>query len=79
MLSCLNFEKGSRSVKAEFAFWYETLSRWYKEGLPEKKGLPKNTEVIERDTHIDDPAFATEAAEKLISLIQERTTKHKEK
>ena len=35
-----------------------------------RKGLPKNIELIERDTHIDDPAFATEAAEKLISLIQ---------
>jgi uncharacterized protein (UPF0261 family) len=35
-----------------------------------KKGLPKNIEVIKRDTHIDDPAFATEAAEKLIPLIQ---------
>jgi uncharacterized protein (UPF0261 family) len=35
-----------------------------------KAGLPKNIRVIERDTHIEDPAFATEAAELLISLIQ---------
>jgi len=35
-----------------------------------KKHLPKNVEVVERDTHIDDPAFATEAAERLISLIK---------
>ena len=37
-----------------------------------KKGLPENVEVVERDTHIEDPAFATEAAEKLISLIKAR-------
>ncbi len=37
-----------------------------------KKALPGNIEIVERDTHIDDPAFATEAAEKLISLIQKK-------
>jgi uroporphyrinogen decarboxylase len=41
VLSCLEFEKGSRSVKAEFAFWYETLERWYSEGLPKNSGLPE--------------------------------------
>jgi uroporphyrinogen decarboxylase len=41
VLSCLDFDKGSRSVKAEFAFWYETLDRWYKEGLPKGEGLPE--------------------------------------
>lgn len=35
-----------------------------------KAGLPKNIRVIERDTHIEDPAFATEAAELLISLVE---------
>jgi uncharacterized protein (UPF0261 family) len=35
-----------------------------------KAGLPENIRVIERDTHIEDPAFATEAAELLISLIE---------
>ena len=35
-----------------------------------KANLPDNFTVIERDTHIDDPAFATEAAEKLIELIK---------
>ena len=37
-----------------------------------KQDLPKNIEILERDTHIDDPAFATEAAELLISLIESR-------
>ena len=37
-----------------------------------KAGLPPSIEVIERGTHIDDPAFATEAAERLIELIEAR-------
>jgi uncharacterized protein (UPF0261 family) len=40
-----------------------------------KAGLPKNIRVIERDTHIEDPAFATEAAELLISLVEARHQK----
>jgi hypothetical protein len=32
--------------------------------------LPENIKVIERETHIDDPAFATEAANLLIELIE---------
>jgi uncharacterized protein (UPF0261 family) len=35
-----------------------------------KAGLPPNIRIIERDTHIEDPAFATEAVELLISLIE---------
>ncbi len=35
-----------------------------------KANLPDNIEVIEVDTHIEDPAFATQAAELLISLIE---------
>ncbi len=37
-----------------------------------KKHLPGNFEVIERDTHIDDPNFATEAASRLIQLVEAR-------
>ena len=37
-----------------------------------KAGLPANIEVVERDTHIDDPEFATEAARTLVSLIEAR-------
>ncbi len=35
-----------------------------------KANLPENIKVIERETHIDDPAFATEAANLLIELIE---------
>jgi uncharacterized protein (UPF0261 family) len=37
-----------------------------------KAGLPRHIQVIERTTHIEDPAFASEAAEALISLIEAR-------
>jgi uncharacterized protein (UPF0261 family) len=37
-----------------------------------KSKLPSNFTLIERDTHIDDPAFATEAARRLITLIESR-------
>ncbi len=38
-----------------------------------KANLPANFTVIERDTHIDDPAFASEAAKKLIRLIEKNS------
>jgi uncharacterized protein (UPF0261 family) len=34
--------------------------------------LPDNFAIIERDTHIEDPAFATECAQRLISLIEKQ-------
>lgn len=37
-----------------------------------KANLPENIRVIERNTHIDDPAFATEAAQLLIELIEKK-------
>lgn len=37
-----------------------------------KANLPKNIEVIERETYAEDPAFVKEAVELLISLIEER-------
>ena len=39
-----------------------------------KSNLPGNIKVIERDTHIDDPEFAAEAAGLLIELIKKRST-----
>lgn len=41
-----------------------------------KAGLPSNIRVVERDTHIDDPAFATEAAQTLIGLIEKQRVAH---
>lgn len=35
-----------------------------------KAGLPENFQILERATHIDNPEFATEAAQKLIALIE---------
>jgi uncharacterized protein (UPF0261 family) len=35
-----------------------------------KKDLPKTIRIVERDTYIEDPAFAIEAAQMLIELIQ---------
>jgi len=37
-----------------------------------KAGVPGNIQVIERNTHIEDPDFATEAAQMLISLIESK-------
>ena len=37
------------------------------------KNRPHNIKIVERDTHIDDPAFATEAAHTLIQLIEARS------
>ena len=51
--------EGFYDPKADSAFT-ETL----------KTGLPENIAVIERATHIEDPAFATEAAQALIKLIE---------
>lgn len=38
-----------------------------------KASLPDNFTIIERDTHIEDPTFATEAAQLLIDLIERRS------
>ncbi len=35
-----------------------------------KAGLPANFTILERETHVEDPAFAVEAAGRLISLIE---------
>ena len=35
-----------------------------------KAGLPENFTILERETHVEDPAFAVEAARRLISLIE---------
>jgi uncharacterized protein (UPF0261 family) len=40
-----------------------------------KAQLPQNIRIIERDAHIEDPSFAEESAELLISLIESRRDK----
>ena len=37
-----------------------------------REKLPRNIEIIERDTYAEDPAFVKEAVDRLISLIEER-------
>lgn len=39
-----------------------------------KKGAPANIRIVERELDINDPAFAREAAEALIGLMQQKTT-----
>ena len=36
-----------------------------------KADLPSSVKVVERDTHIDDPAFATEIAMTLVAQMKE--------
>jgi uroporphyrinogen decarboxylase len=40
-LKTLNFEEGTRTLKWEFGFWGGTVSRWFNEGLPKKKGFER--------------------------------------
>jgi uncharacterized protein (UPF0261 family) len=40
-----------------------------------KSGLPPAIEVVERHTHIDDPVFAVEAAQRLIALMEQHERK----
>jgi len=40
-----------------------------------KAGVPDNIRVIERNTHIEDPSFATEAAQMLILLMENKERK----
>jgi uncharacterized protein (UPF0261 family) len=41
-----------------------------------KAQLPKTIRLVERDTHIEDPAFAAEAVQTLIALIEGRRSEH---
>ncbi len=51
--------QGFHDPEADQAFVDELVER-----------LPKNIRIVERPTHVEDPAFATEAARQLIALIQ---------
>ena len=39
-LATINFEKLDRPLFWECAYWGATVRRWYREGLPEKQGVP---------------------------------------
>ena len=70
-------------AKAYFIMPTKGVSRYSTEGMvledPEsdeaffheiRSSLPENFELIERETHAEDPAFVREAVELLISLIE---------
>ena len=39
-LALMNFEAVDRSLLWEMGYWGGTVRRWYREGLPLKKGVP---------------------------------------
>lgn len=39
-LRIMNFEKCGWTMLWEFGYWAGTIKRWYKEGLPRRKGIP---------------------------------------
>lgn len=39
-LAVMKFQKYDRTLLWEFGYWAQTIQRWYKEGLPKKRGLP---------------------------------------
>ena len=41
LLNVLNFNVGEPIPEWEFAYWYDTVERWYGEGLPRVKPTPK--------------------------------------
>ena len=40
----MNFEPCERTLNWEWAYWGGTINRWYKEGLPRIKGIPKDVQ-----------------------------------
>ena len=46
-LKIMELEPCDRTLNWEFAYWGGTLLRWYKEGLPKIKGLPKKVKYGE--------------------------------
>ena len=35
----INFKDAPRTMKWEFGYWGQTISRWYREGLPQKSDI----------------------------------------
>ena len=42
-LKVMNFKSCNRTLNWEIAYWAGTIFRWYKEGLPKKKGIPEDS------------------------------------
>ena len=40
-LAVMNFEEVDRTLLWDCGYWGGTIMRWYKEGLPKRKGLPE--------------------------------------
>ncbi|MCL5071776.1 MAG: hypothetical protein M1308_12925 [Actinobacteria bacterium] len=38
----MNFEKDAPNLKAEFAYWAQTIRNWFREGLPVVEEIPEN-------------------------------------
>jgi len=53
------FEKVDRPLLWEFGYWPDSIRRWYREGLPEQKGIPKE----EDDTVFGEGLFSDEEDE----------------
>ncbi len=47
-LEVMNFGNPDRTMLWEFGYWAQTLRRWYKEGLPKKKGAGLSQREIEK-------------------------------
>ncbi|MCL5072285.1 MAG: hypothetical protein M1308_15550 [Actinobacteria bacterium] len=60
-LKIINFEHSDRTLDWEFGYWGGTVKRWYKEGLPKVKGLPKEVNygevVFGPGLHWPEPSF----------------------
>ena len=58
----INFEPCDRTLDWEFGYWGGALNRWYEEGLPRIKGLPKKVTfgevVFGPGLHWPEPSFA---------------------
>ena len=38
----MGFQEVDRTLRWEFGYWAGTVRRWYREGLPEVKGIPED-------------------------------------
>jgi len=43
-LAVMNFEPVDRTLLWEDGYWLGAVRRWYREGLPKRRGVPEDTE-----------------------------------